>query len=225
MSETPPRVADATRQGPGLVRVSRLHAVGAHVRSEQPVVVEIDLRERRRRPLHVLGARLHDVAESRVAHGDARQRGEIPRARIVVRVLDTARSRVVRVVQPELLRLGVHRTDERPLVSAHRDRKGEGVVVAGVEEQRVEELPRLDSLAGSQALADERDTRDRFVDRHDVVRLQLSQREERRHDLRRRSDLPPLVCISSPEHAPRLPVDKDRGGCEHLRRERVAAAA
>jgi len=89
MSETSPRVADATRQGPDLCVLPRLHAIGAHVRSEQPVVVEIDLRERRRRPLHVLDARFGQGWRNLELRMATRvQRGEIPRARIVVRVLD-----------------------------------------------------------------------------------------------------------------------------------------
>src|ERR1700693_1057365 len=111
------------------------------------------------------------MAETRVAHRHPGQRGEVPRTRVIVSVYDSARGREVRVAQAKQLRLGVHRPDEGPLVAARCDRERECVVVAGIEEERVEELPRLDPLARAETFADERNPRHRLVDGDDVVWL------------------------------------------------------
>jgi hypothetical protein len=128
----------------------------------------------------------------------------------------------VRVVQPELVRLGVHLADERPLVAARCDRQRERVVVPRVEEHRRKELPRLDTLAGPKPLADERNARHRRVDGDDVVRLQLPEGEQRSHDLRRRGHLAALVRPARPEHPAGLPVDEHRRRAGQRRRELVA---
>ena len=85
------------------------------------------------------------------------------------------------------------------------------VVVPGVEEQRVEELPGLDVLAGAEPFAHERHARDRAGDGDGALPRHLSQREGRGHDLRQRRDLPPLVRALGPEHAAGAGVDEDRG--------------
>ena len=52
-------------------------------------------------------------------------------------------------MQAKLLRFGVHRPNERPLVATGGDGERERVVVAGEKEQRVEQLPGLDETAGT----------------------------------------------------------------------------
>ena len=85
------------------------------------------------------------------------------------------------------------------------------VVVAREEEQRIEELPRADSLAGAEPLADERHPRDRPRDGHRALPRHLAQRESRGHDLRQRRDLPPLVRSLGPEDATGVCVHEDGG--------------
>src|SRR5436190_597632 len=189
--------------------------------AQQQVVVDVDLREGRRRPRHVHDPRSHHAPEPRVPHRHARERRQIPCARVVVDVDDAAGGDEVRVAEPERARLAVHLVHERRLVAARGDGERERVVVAREEEHRVEELPRLHPLARAEALLDERHARHRLVDGDNRVWPELPQREERGHDLRRRRDVPPLVCAELPEHAAGVGVDEDRGRREQSRGEPV----
>ena len=107
------------------------------------------------------------------------------------------------------------------LLAAGGDRERERVVVPRVEEQRVEELPGLDLLAGAQALAHERHARHRLVD------LTMSCGRS----FRSASSAVMIFVVDAtwrrscacycPEHAARLRVDEDRRRAEEPRRERV----
>src|SRR5947199_5974 len=81
------------------------------------------------------------------------------------------------------------------------DAERERLVVPRVPQHRVEELPRLDVFAGAQPFAHERHPRHRLVDRDDVVRPELLEREQRGHDLRRRGDLATLMRPERPQYA------------------------
>ena len=191
-------------------RPAGLDPVRAGVGAEQVVLVHVDLLADRLRPGHVLDLCADDCAEAWIPERVPRKRGHVPRGRVVVAVEQAARAAEVRVRQAELLRLLVHQRDEPRPRPARAHRQCERVVVAGKEQQPVEELPRLHPLAGPQALGDRRDAPHRTVDRDDRVRAEPRHRDERGHDLRRRGDLAPHVRALRPEHLPGRPVDEDR---------------
>src|SRR5919202_2848651 len=95
-----------------LGRVAGLDAVRPAVAAQEQVLVHVLLREGGGAPAHALEARPHDAAEPRVAHGVARERGEVPRAREVPLVERAAWRVEVRVVQAEPLSLRVHEPEE-----------------------------------------------------------------------------------------------------------------
>ena len=139
-------------RAPGAVRVAGLQpgdapVALAHQRvvvvEEQPAALDRELQDR------ALAA--GDAADAAQVQVGARQRGEIGGARVVARVLQAVRGREAGAAEPELRRALVHQPHEAGHRAGRVLRERDGGVVAGHEQQAVQqrlELHPLAALAG-----------------------------------------------------------------------------
>ena len=116
----------------------------------------------------------------------------------------------MRVAEPQPASLAVHQDEEPRSAAAGGDRERGCVVVPGIEQQAVEELPHADPLARSEPFLHQRHLCGLRVHPDQAVQRQALEGEEGGHDLRGRGDRPPAVGAERPQDSAGARVDEDR---------------
>ena len=134
----------ADERPPGCAGIARLHANRAVQRPQKAVVV------RKAAPLDRDLPRGDDLGKGRDLQRGARQARKVERRGIVLRRVQTVRVRKMGVLQAKLPRPSVHGLHKGPDRAAVRQSQRDGGIVAGVQQQAVEQsadrelLPRLE---------------------------------------------------------------------------------
>ncbi|MBP1775894.1 MAG: hypothetical protein H6Q86_1900 [candidate division NC10 bacterium] len=171
------------------IRVAGLDSVRPFELAQQPVVALDDARLRH----EALAGRFpdgdpglpgaHQRGEGRVFQGDSRERGHVPRRRVVERLIQSVRIAEAAVGHADVSGLLIHQGHKTAEAAADVLGCRHCGVIGGTDENRRQEVSQRDALAGAQAEAiSARPGRSRTC-RHRVRQLSVFQNDQCREDL------------------------------------------